>query len=88
MNNHSIVSCFILSERAADLQHKISSWDFSPVDLSHDDLVHCSYLIFDQVLTLPELSHLSITQGELTEKRRKKGKELEKTNLGYFRPTV
>ena len=52
-----------ISERATMLRHKVSSWDFSPFDFSHDDLIHCAYLILEQALVLPELAHLTINQG-------------------------
>ncbi|ORY95956.1 hypothetical protein BCR43DRAFT_493863 [Syncephalastrum racemosum] len=53
------------SERALALKHKVSSWDFSPFDLSHDDLIHCTCMIFEQVLLLPDLAYMSISQDQL-----------------------
>ncbi|KAI9274566.1 hypothetical protein BDA99DRAFT_533197 [Phascolomyces articulosus] len=53
------------SERATLLEHKVSSWDFNPFELNHDDLIHCAYLIFEQALVLPELAHLNIHQDQL-----------------------
>ncbi|KAI8379342.1 uncharacterized protein BYT42DRAFT_568478 [Radiomyces spectabilis] len=47
------------------LKTRISSWDFSPFDLDHADLIHCVCLIFDQVLRFPELSHLKMSQAQL-----------------------
>lgn len=52
-----------VSERATLLKHKVSSWDFNPFDFSHDDLVYCAYLIFEQALVLPGLFQLPISQG-------------------------
>ncbi|KAI9484431.1 hypothetical protein BDB00DRAFT_855679 [Zychaea mexicana] len=53
------------SHRATFLRRKIASWDFCPFDVDHDDLIHCSYLIFEQALTCPELSHISVNQTQL-----------------------
>ncbi|KAF7726650.1 3',5'-cyclic-nucleotide phosphodiesterase [Apophysomyces ossiformis] len=52
-------------EHAASLRKRISSWDFCPFEFTHDELIHCVYLIFEQTLDLPELSHLSITEAQL-----------------------
>ncbi|KAI7858141.1 hypothetical protein BDC45DRAFT_434195 [Circinella umbellata] len=51
--------------RATFLRRKIASWDFCPFDVDHDDLIHCSYLIIEQVLTCPEMSHISINKDQL-----------------------
>ncbi|KAJ8652111.1 hypothetical protein O0I10_012262 [Lichtheimia ornata] len=53
------------SERASLLRHKVSSWDFNPFEFGRDDLIHCSYLIFEQVLVSPELPYSSITNDQL-----------------------
>lgn len=55
----------ISKKRSSELKLKVGSWDFSPFGLSEEDLIHCVYLILDQVLKLPELNHISITQGQL-----------------------
>lgn len=55
----------ISDHRAAFLRNKIESWDFCPFDVDHDDLIHCSYLIFERVLNLPEMAHVSISKGKL-----------------------
>ncbi|OAD04549.1 hypothetical protein MUCCIDRAFT_140733, partial [Mucor lusitanicus CBS 277.49] len=47
-------------KRSAELKSRIASWDFSPFGLNQQELIHCVYLIFEQVLTLPELKHLDI----------------------------
>ncbi|KAG0181686.1 3',5'-cyclic-nucleotide phosphodiesterase [Apophysomyces sp. BC1021] len=52
-------------EHGALLRKSVSSWDFCPFDFTHDDLIHCVYLIFEQILESPELSHLSITEAQL-----------------------
>ncbi|CEP19765.1 hypothetical protein [Parasitella parasitica] len=53
----SAITCKQLTnEHEADLRKKISSWDFSPLSLSHDDLVHCSVLIISQVFLLNEVT--------------------------------
>lgn len=50
-------------KRSAELKSRISSWDFSPFGLNQQELIHCVYLVFEQVLTLPELKHLDIEKG-------------------------
>ncbi|KAI8140723.1 hypothetical protein BJV82DRAFT_215980 [Fennellomyces sp. T-0311] len=55
----------LTGERATVLQHKVSSWDFNPFEFSHDDLIHCAYLILEQALVSPELQHLTISQDQL-----------------------
>ncbi|CDH50397.1 3-cyclic-nucleotide phosphodiesterase rega [Lichtheimia corymbifera JMRC:FSU:9682] len=55
----------ISDHRAAFLRHKIENWDFCPFDVDHDDLIHCSYLIFERVLNLPEMAHISISKDQL-----------------------
>lgn len=64
-NNH-----FVLSGRDEILKAMLSSKDFSPFDLDVSDLIQCVYLIFEQVLALPELSSYKITKG-------KRSKEIE-----------
>ncbi|EPB88592.1 hypothetical protein HMPREF1544_04585 [Mucor circinelloides 1006PhL] len=44
------------------LQKKVSSWDFSPLNLSHDDLVHCSVIIISQLFLLDEITKFSQDQ--------------------------
>ncbi|KAI9355004.1 hypothetical protein BD770DRAFT_324354, partial [Pilaira anomala] len=44
------------------LQDKISVWDFSPLNLSTDDLIHCGVMIISQVFTLPEVTHFTQDQ--------------------------
>ncbi|KAI8642991.1 hypothetical protein BD408DRAFT_343218, partial [Parasitella parasitica] len=51
-----------INEHEADLRKKISIWDFSPLSLSHDDLVHCSVLIISQVFLLNEVTEFSQDQ--------------------------
>ncbi|KAI9323244.1 hypothetical protein BX666DRAFT_1884687 [Dichotomocladium elegans] len=53
------------SHREAFLRRKIENWDFCPFDVDHDDLIHCSYLIFDRVLSLSEMRHISINKDQL-----------------------
>ena len=55
---------FYYRHRTTFLRRKIASWDFCPFDVDHDDLIHCSYLIFEQVLTFPEMSHISVNKGK------------------------
>ncbi|ORZ07574.1 hypothetical protein BCR42DRAFT_150286 [Absidia repens] len=47
------------------LQEKVDDWNFSPFDLSHQELIHCAYLMFKPVLACHELDHLVITQEQL-----------------------
>jgi hypothetical protein len=51
------------SEHESYLKKKLCSWNFLPLDLTEQDLIHCVYLIFEQVLALPELHHLVLTRG-------------------------
>ncbi|KAI9270020.1 hypothetical protein EDC94DRAFT_597850 [Helicostylum pulchrum] len=55
----------ISKKRSSELKTRVCSWDFSPFGLTEQDLIHSVYLIFDQVLKLPELYHISITQAQL-----------------------
>ncbi|KAI8980826.1 hypothetical protein BDB01DRAFT_795735 [Pilobolus umbonatus] len=55
----------ISNKRSSELKSKIISWDFSPFGLNQEDLVHCVYLIFDQLFTIPDLYHLSMTKTQL-----------------------
>ncbi|KAL0141598.1 high affinity camp protein [Mucor lusitanicus] len=55
----------ISKKRSAELKSRIASWDFSPFGLNQQELIHCVYLIFEQVLTLPELKHLDIKTAQL-----------------------
>ncbi|KAI8646889.1 hypothetical protein BD408DRAFT_449479 [Parasitella parasitica] len=52
-------------KRSAELKSRISSWDFSPFGLNRHELIHCVYLVFEQVLTLSELKHLDIKKAQL-----------------------
>ncbi|CAO3611362.1 unnamed protein product [Cunninghamella blakesleeana] len=55
-----------LSSRQADeIKQKLEQWDFSPFDFNHDELIHCVYLIFEMALSLPELSHFTVSQDQL-----------------------
>ncbi|KAI8337211.1 hypothetical protein BC941DRAFT_427068 [Chlamydoabsidia padenii] len=55
-----------LSSRQADeLKAKLTQWDFSPFEFNRDELIHCVYLIFEMVLSEPDLSHLTVTQDQL-----------------------
>ncbi|EPB83598.1 hypothetical protein HMPREF1544_09641 [Mucor circinelloides 1006PhL] len=55
----------ISKKRSAELKSRILSWDFSPFGLNQQELIHCVYLVFEQVLTLPELKHLDIKKAQL-----------------------
>ncbi|GAN05225.1 hypothetical protein MAM1_0085c04694 [Mucor ambiguus] len=59
----STITCKQLTDEHRDtLQKKVSSWDFSPLNLSHDDLVHCSVIIISQVFLLDEITKFSQDQ--------------------------
>ncbi|CAO3665284.1 unnamed protein product [Rhizopus stolonifer] len=49
----------VSEQRTLELQPKLCSWNFSPFESSEQDLIECVYIIFDQMLSLPELYHLS-----------------------------
>ncbi|KAG1444680.1 hypothetical protein G6F56_010196 [Rhizopus delemar] len=49
----------VSEQRTLELQSKLCSWNFSPFESSEQDLIECVYIIFDQMLSLPELYHLS-----------------------------
>jgi hypothetical protein len=52
------------SDREALFKRRLCSWDFLSLDMSEEELIHCVYLIFAQVLALPELHHLNLTRGK------------------------
>ncbi|KAG1006254.1 hypothetical protein G6F27_008478 [Rhizopus arrhizus] len=54
-------------ERSSELQSRLRRWDFGPFDLTEQELIECVYLIFDQLLSLPELDQLNIKQDQLYE---------------------
>lgn len=55
---------YFYSDHAKFLQNKIDSWNFSPFELNHQDLIHCVILMFKPVLASPDLDHLVITLGK------------------------
>ncbi|KAI8373284.1 hypothetical protein BD560DRAFT_394525 [Blakeslea trispora] len=59
------VSPFVLTKKQlTDLKTRIYSWDFGPFGLSTGELVHVVYLIFSQVLSLPDLSFIVLTKNQ------------------------
>ncbi|KAI9486281.1 MAG: hypothetical protein EXX96DRAFT_548412 [Benjaminiella poitrasii] len=38
------------------LERKVSSWDFSPLDLSHEELIYAAVIMISQVLKLPQVT--------------------------------
>ncbi|GAA5816888.1 hypothetical protein MFLAVUS_010423 [Mucor flavus] len=52
----------LTSEHKWILQDKISVWDFSPLNLSNDDLIHCGVLIISQVFSLTQVTSFSQEQ--------------------------
>ncbi|KAI8880794.1 HD-domain/PDEase-like protein [Backusella circina FSU 941] len=50
------------SDRKAALKKRVSQWDFSPLNLSHEDLIHCVVIIFSQLFLLPELTYFTQAQ--------------------------
>lgn len=59
-SHSTILSC----DLEASLKRRICSWDFLSLDMTDQELIHCVYLIFEQVLSLPELQHLNLTKGK------------------------
>ncbi|KAI8377478.1 uncharacterized protein BYT42DRAFT_345856 [Radiomyces spectabilis] len=55
----------LTTENTARLKAKVSSWDFSPFDFDHEELIHIVYIIFNEILSTKELSHITITEGQL-----------------------
>ncbi|KAG2181864.1 hypothetical protein INT44_008680 [Umbelopsis vinacea] len=58
-------STILSSDLEASLRRRLCSWDFLSLDMNDQELIHCVYLIFDQVLSLPELQHLNLTRDQL-----------------------
>ncbi|CAO3595350.1 unnamed protein product [Absidia cylindrospora] len=58
------------SDDIQSLQEKVDDWNFSPFDLSHQELIHCVFLMFKPVLACHELDHLVITQGKHTNRKK------------------
>ncbi|KAI8373605.1 hypothetical protein EDC96DRAFT_498924 [Choanephora cucurbitarum] len=44
------------------LRKRVSVWDFSPLDLSHEELIHCAVIIISQVFTLPHVPVFTTVQ--------------------------
>lgn len=53
----------ISADRNEFLKSRVCSWDFMPLHLSDTDLVHCVYLILEQVLSIPELEEFRVPAG-------------------------
>ncbi|KAI9471848.1 MAG: hypothetical protein EXX96DRAFT_509592 [Benjaminiella poitrasii] len=54
-------------KRSSELNLQISSWNFSPFDFNQSELIHCAYLIFEKVLSLPGLRHIALKKDQLEE---------------------
>ncbi|OBZ86906.1 3',5'-cyclic-nucleotide phosphodiesterase regA [Choanephora cucurbitarum] len=54
----------LTKKQQANLKTRIFSWDFGPFGLTTNELVHVVYLIFDQVISLPDLSHIVFSQSQ------------------------
>ncbi|KAI8981725.1 hypothetical protein BDF20DRAFT_862861 [Mycotypha africana] len=57
----------ISNQRLKELEANVHRWEFDPFTLSQQELLHCVFLIFDQVLTLPALAHLSFDRDQFHE---------------------
>ncbi|KAF7722751.1 3',5'-cyclic-nucleotide phosphodiesterase [Apophysomyces ossiformis] len=53
------------SERAIFLKQRVSSWDFYPFDFDHGELIHCVYLIFEDVLRFTRVVDPPPTEDQL-----------------------
>ncbi|RCH80784.1 3',5'-cyclic-nucleotide phosphodiesterase, partial [Rhizopus stolonifer] len=61
--NNPIRTCKELSsEHKQRLEKKVSVWDFSPLNVSHEDLIHCSVIIISQVFSLSEVTLFTTDQ--------------------------
>lgn len=47
------------SENRKRLEKKVSVWDFSPLSLSNDDLIHCAVIMISQVFLLSQVTRFS-----------------------------
>ncbi|KAI8887221.1 HD-domain/PDEase-like protein [Backusella circina FSU 941] len=61
----SIAKSILEVNNESELQSSLYHWDFSPFGQSQQDLIQCAYNIFDLLLKLPELYHLSMTKDQL-----------------------
>ncbi|KAF7732581.1 3',5'-cyclic-nucleotide phosphodiesterase [Apophysomyces ossiformis] len=51
--------------RRAYLKSQVCRWDFLPLELTDEDLIHCAYLLFEHVLNHPELEALRVPEDDL-----------------------
>ncbi|ORE02450.1 HD-domain/PDEase-like protein [Rhizopus microsporus var. microsporus] len=61
-SNHQSINKYpsISKKRSLELLSNLCTWNFNPFDLTEQDLIHSAYLVFDQLLSLPELSSLNL----------------------------
>ncbi|CAO3703431.1 unnamed protein product [Rhizopus stolonifer] len=52
----------LTSEHQQEINKKISTWDFTPLGLSQQDLIHCVVSILSQVFLLPDMHPMSQEQ--------------------------
>ncbi|CEG68209.1 hypothetical protein RMATCC62417_04519 [Rhizopus microsporus] len=52
----------LTSEHKENLKRKVSLWDFSPLNLSHQDLIHCVVIILSQAFLLPNMPTMNPEQ--------------------------
>ncbi|CAO3682564.1 unnamed protein product [Rhizopus stolonifer] len=52
----------LTSEREEILKKKVSSWDFSPLELSPEDLIHSVIIMLNQVFLLPDMQPMNTEQ--------------------------
>lgn len=59
------------SSRRVYLKSQVCRWDFLPLELTDEDLIHCAYLLFEHVLNHPELEALRVPEGKKEKKKEK-----------------
>ncbi|KAG2200141.1 hypothetical protein INT47_012422, partial [Mucor saturninus] len=52
----------LTSENRKRLEKKVSVWDFSPLSLSNDDLIHCAVIMISQVFSLSQVTRFTEDQ--------------------------
>ncbi|KAI9257651.1 hypothetical protein BY458DRAFT_558087 [Sporodiniella umbellata] len=52
-------------QRRSEIQSGLTQWSFSPFQFNESELMACVYSIFDQLLELPSLGHLSSIRSDL-----------------------
>lgn len=50
------------SQERKSLEKRVSTWDFSPINLPHDDLIHCAVIILSQTFSSSEVKEFTQEQ--------------------------